>query len=94
VASSSKKKPVLVVSDQFASFSYTYNTLDTSGRHALDVLIRRNGWLIYSRPRKGQALWVDKEGNVLKQSDVLKGLNANAVEDASYLQELYYRQDM
>ena len=66
-----------------------FNTLDTSGRFAVDKLLREHGFVIVARPRKGEAIWRGPDGKVLPYSKALKKLNRNAVEDAKYAQTLY-----
>lgn len=43
---------------------------DYTSRHSQDQLIRRYKWKIHSRPNGKEPLWI-KEGQVLKQSEVL-----------------------
>lgn len=69
--------------------SFNFNTLDTSGRFAVDKLLRDNGFVIVARPRKGEAIWRGPDGKELPYSKVLKRLNRNLVEDAKYAQTLY-----
>lgn len=66
-------------------------SVDTSGRFALDYLLRRYGWRIWRRRGRREAVWRDLHGDELGQNAILKLLPASQVQDAQYAEELYYR---
>lgn len=45
---------------------------DASKRFPTDQLLRRHGYRIHSRPRSGEAWWVDEYGEVVAQTEALK----------------------
>ena len=66
-----------------------FNTFDSSGRFAIDKLLRDNGFVIAYRPRKGEDLWESPQGDILPLSKALRRLKKVDVEDAKYAQALY-----
>lgn len=67
----------------------THPSVDTSGRFAVDQLLRRIGkFHIWRRPSKGEAIWL-KDGKEISQSKALKTISKSLVQDAQYAQTLY-----
>lgn len=61
-------------------------------RFALDRLIRRNGYQIYSRPNTGPVIW-KRSGVLFKEPDILCSL-PTAVVSAAYESELRYLEEV
>ena len=60
---------------------------DRTGRFPLDALLRRNGWRIWKRPKRGEPIW-EKDGERMPFSRAVNTLDRNDVADAEYQQEL------
>lgn len=67
-----------------------FDTRDTSGRHSTDALLRKGGWRIHGRPRRGPARWLSPNGRVLPHAEALRTLDPNDVSDARYAESLFY----
>jgi type I site-specific restriction endonuclease len=60
---------------------------DHTSRHSVDQLLRRKGWKIEARPRKGEPVW-SKLGKSKPQSVAERSLDTNDLADAEYLDAL------
>lgn len=70
-----------------------FDTRDTSGRHAVDALLRKHDWRIEYRRKGEQAVWRNYDGRVLPQSEALRTLDPNDVDDAFYAESLFWGWD-
>lgn len=67
----------------------SHPSIDSSGRFAVDQLLRRVGnFRIWRRPSKGEAIWF-KDGKEIPQSKALRTISKSLVQDAQYAQTLY-----
>ena len=67
----------------------TRNWADSSCRFALDELFRKHGYRIHSRQPGREPTWI-KDGETYSETEVMSQLPFDEVEDAAYMQDLYY----
>ncbi len=62
---------------------------DRTGRHAVDALLRKNGFRIVSRKKGQEAVWRLGWDDHYPQSEVLKLLDWDSICDALYEEEMH-----
>jgi hypothetical protein len=55
-----------------------FDTRDHGGRHPQDRALRRKGFAIHARPRKGPAVWV-KDGTLYTEAEALEAAGVTVV---------------
>ena len=66
-----------------AKSSSKSRTRDRTNRFAVDSLIRKHGFEIFSRPKGIPALWI-REGRIYPQTEVERMIDPNDLGDAEY----------
>jgi hypothetical protein len=74
--------------------TYPHPSEDTTTRFSKDRLIRNRGWVIHSRPKHGQNIWKSLDGTLLPESEVVKSIPKDLLQDAEYAEDLYECEDL
>jgi hypothetical protein len=82
------KKPKVMVDDGPPE-GWVHPSQDTTGRFAVDQLIRSHGWAIHSRKRGKEPVWT-KLGVLLTQLEVLMVIPEEQIRVAEELELTYY----
>lgn len=78
-----KKQQIIPPTVPTSGKSSNHPMEDHSGRCALDVLLRKNGFAIVSRPKHSEPIW-SKLGKHIPQSRAVCSLDKSDVADAKY----------
>lgn len=52
--------------------SHEHPSQSKSSFYPEDVYLRRHGYRIHSRPKKGEAVWINREGELLVHSEAIR----------------------